>query len=570
MKDLAGDPVDIAAGTLRRILCFVSKDKWQICLAVTIELSSTALGVLSPVLFGRFVDLIVSGAPSSERLRLLALAACALFLSTCLQSASQLLSTWLGQSQVLRLRTMMARHLENASFEKILNADPHSLSSKMTVEIAATQSFVPTAVQTLIGASGSTVFALVAVGRTSVVALGGVLLTLPLIVFVAVFYARRITRAVDLALESNRFVQQVSRELTEDNSVLNVRSVIDTGTFGERTDRLLHSARRAVMGAGRVQASYSMATGLCAASLTIIAYAIGGHQAALGEVSIGEMAAIVGIVPGLFASLQSLAGVNAELAEPMSAYSRIFETLDWLEEPTGKPAGTELVRSDRLADSKSPSQEVAIVMRDLLVGVGDWRSQPIDGRLHPGGIVAVVGGSGSGKTSLLYTILGHIRPKGGELQLVYPPHLNSGRQTTLVTQQHFFFPGTLRENMLMANPKATDEQVWSCLEAVGMADVIRETEAGLDTEMAQGALRFSGGQQARLSLARAFLTDPQILLVDEPTAHLDRHSRQKVLESLGMWAHDHLTIVVTHDPTLLKMAGSTLNLEGNCSDVVIG
>ena len=167
MKDLAGDPVDIAAGTLRRILCFVSKDKWQICLAVTIELSSTALGVLSPVLFGRFVDLIVSGAPSSERLRLLALAACALFLSTCLQSASQLLSTWLGQSQVLRLRTMMARHLENASFEKILNADPHSLSSKMTVEIAATQSFVPTAVQTLIGASGSTVFALVAVGPVS-------------------------------------------------------------------------------------------------------------------------------------------------------------------------------------------------------------------------------------------------------------------------------------------------------------------------------------------------------------------------------------------------------------------
>lgn len=103
-----------------------------------------------------------------------------------------------------------------------------------------------------------------------------------------------------------------------------------------------------------------------------------------------------------------------------------------------------------------------------------------------------------------------------------------------------------------------------------MADVIRETEAGLDTEMAQGALRFSGGQQARLSLARAFLTDPQILLVDEPTAHLDRHSRQKVLESLGVWARDHLTIVVTHDPTLLKMAGSTLNLEGNCSDVVIG
>lgn len=567
MKDLAGDHVNIPPGTARRALAFVAHDKWPVIGAILIELLSTALGVLSPVLFGRFVDLIVSEAPAFERLRVLAFAAGSLFFSTVLQSTSQLLAIWLGQSQVLRLRTIMARHLENASFEKILKADPHSLSSKMTAEIAATQSLVPTAVQTLVGAAGTTVFALIVVGRTSLLALGGVVLTFPLVAFVAVFYARRLRRAVDRALESNKFVHQVARELSEDNSVLNVRSVIDAESFADRTDRLLNGSRHAVVGAGRVQASYSMATGLLAGSLTVIAYAVGGHQAALGEVTIGEMTAIVGIVPGLFASLQLLAGVNAELAEPLSAYSRVFETLDWLGE---SPAELMQTCPDRLngSASRSRSNGVAVSMTDLLVGIDEWTSPPICGRLRPGRIVAVAGGSGSGKTSLLYTILGHVPPKGGKLELACPVDSRPGRAVTLVTQHHFFFPGTLRDNLLMANPRATDDQIWACLDAVGMVEVVRETKAGLETEMAQGALRFSGGQQARLSLARAFLTNPQILLVDEPTAHLDEYSRQKVVRSLESWARNNLTIVVTHDSALLKVAGTTLDLEGNRSDVV--
>lgn len=187
--------------------------------------------------------------------------------------------------------------------------------------------------------------------------------------------------------------------------------------------------------------------------------------------------------------------------------------------------------------------------------------------LERGRLVALIGPSGAGKSSLLQVLLGFRRLSRGQIRVNRIPLEQIGNRAWLeqvawVSQHTTLFPGTLRDNLLLANPAASDQALYQALEQANALEFVQRLPAGLDTTVGERGTGLSGGQIQRLALARAFLKDAPVLLLDEPTANLDRDSEQLVLESLQRLCEGRLVLMLTHRRASMLRADEIWRLEG--------
>ncbi|MCX7122231.1 MAG: ATP-binding cassette domain-containing protein, partial [Gammaproteobacteria bacterium] len=162
--------------------------------------------------------------------------------------------------------------------------------------------------------------------------------------------------------------------------------------------------------------------------------------------------------------------------------------------------------------------------------------------------IALIGPSGKGKSTILALLLGFLKPDSGEVTSL--PHSQIG----WLSQNPTLFAGTLRSNLLMANPNASEPELWEALDQVFMRETVQHFPMGLDTPINEQNQGLSGGQVQRIALARLYLKTPMIFLLDEPTASLDPESATAVINSLAQHTQGKTLILVTHrlEP-LLKM-----------------
>lgn len=186
--------------------------------------------------------------------------------------------------------------------------------------------------------------------------------------------------------------------------------------------------------------------------------------------------------------------------------------------------------------------------------------------LQRGRIVALVGPSGAGKSSLLQVLLGFRQLSEGQVKVNQTPLDMVGsyawlEQVAWVSQHTTLFPGSLRDNLLLAAPDASEHALYLALEQANALEFVQRLPDGLDTIVGELGSGFSGGQIQRLALARAFLKDAPVLLLDEPTANLDRDSEQLVLESLQTLCAGRLVLMLTHRRTSMLRADEVWQLE---------
>jgi ATP-binding cassette subfamily C protein LapB len=189
--------------------------------------------------------------------------------------------------------------------------------------------------------------------------------------------------------------------------------------------------------------------------------------------------------------------------------------------------------------------------------------QPISGEIGPFGLHAIVGPNGSGKTTLLKILRGLYPPSEGRV-LIDGADLHQFSQRELaqrigyLSQTNQLLSTSIRDNIALANPDATDEQIIQAAERSCAHAFIIDLPDGYATQVGEGAQRFSAGQTKRIAIAQALLNDPPVLLLDEPTAELDRDSELRFVQTLKELAKDHTVIVVTHSQFLLSQCNGIL------------
>lgn len=277
------------------------------------------------------------------------------------------------------------------------------------------------------------------------------------------------------------------------------------------------------------------------APLLVITYA--GYQVINGDLSVGIMVAFIAYIDRLYNPLRRLVNASTSLTQSFASMDRVFELMEEPYDIKDKDGAKALPRIDGEIQfenvSFTYSEEDDPVLRDVNFTV------------KPGETVALVGMSGGGKSTIVSLIprfydvtAGSIRIDGQDLRDVQLRTLRD--QIGIVLQDSILFSDSVKSNILMGNPDATDEEVFAAARAANAHDFIESLPQGYDTTVGERGVKLSGGQKQRIAIARVFLKNPPLLILDEATSALDLESEALIQESLERLASDRTTLIVAH------------------------
>ncbi|WP_197143538.1 ABC transporter ATP-binding protein [Lysinibacillus sphaericus] len=277
------------------------------------------------------------------------------------------------------------------------------------------------------------------------------------------------------------------------------------------------------------------------APLLVIAYA--GYQVINGPLSIGTMVAFIAYIERLYGPLRRLVSSSTMLTQSIASMDRMFELIDEPYEIKNKANALELprVKGEVRFDNVNFQYEEE----------GSQILNNINFTINPGETVAFVGMSGGGKSTIISLIPRFYDTTSGTVCIddydVRDVSLHSLRsQIGIVLQDNILFSDSVKENILMGKPDASDEEVIAAAKAANAHDFIMSLPDGYDTKVGERGVKLSGGQKQRVAIARVFLKNPPILILDEATSALDLESEALIQESLDVLAHERTTIIIAH------------------------
>lgn len=274
----------------------------------------------------------------------------------------------------------------------------------------------------------------------------------------------------------------------------------------------------------------------------ILVIGFGGNLALQGQMSPGEITAFLLYLTLFYEPVGRLHQLNQMLQSGRAAAERVFEILDSEDEP-GLVGGREL---------KVPI-DGRVVYKDVNFNYGDGNEAicEVDLSAEPGQTIALVGPTGAGKTTLINLLTRFYEYDSGEI-LIDDVNIKTISKESLrsaigyVTQESFLFNGTVRDNLLIANREASEDQIWEALKIANAYDFVKKLLSGLDTEVGERGVKLSVGEKQRVSIARALLRNPPILLLDEATASVDTETERLIQQALERLMKDRTSFVIAH------------------------
>ena len=499
-----------------------------------------------PFLVGLTIDRIEQG---NHELWPLALAIFgAGMINLAFSSTRRLLAGQVSLGVEYDLRNKLYAHLQSLELGFFDSQQTGQLMSRATVDLQAVRFFLG--------------YGLVFIGQSIVTVLvAGVLMfslnpmlalltlaPMPLIVWIAFRYGRRNRPAA-------QEVQQRIAELTADveENVSGVRVVKAFAQEQRQLTRFEHTVGRVYdqsMVSTKLQAFYQPLLGFIPMLGMAAVLLVGGRQAARGAISIGDFVAFYGYVAMLTAPVRMLGMALGMAQRAVASGARVFQLLD------RPPRLTAPVGALPLPDGRG-----AIEMRGVTVAYEG--SQPvlrdIDLTVAAGETVALVGPTGSGKTTLaaliprLYDpIAGSVSIDGADVREVDPESLR--HQVALVSDDAFLFSASLRENIAYARPDASDEEVRRATSLAGLEEMVLSLPDGFETLVGERGLTLSGGQRQRVAIARALIQDPRILILDDATSSLDASTEAQVKQALREVMQGRTTVIIGHRLSTIALA----------------
>ncbi|MEW2806377.1 ABC transporter ATP-binding protein [Streptomyces massasporeus] len=565
-----------ALATLRRIGAFARPHRRRIALFVLLGVGTALLAVATPVLAGWVVDTIVSDGDEGRVVRLALLIALIAVAEAALGILGRRLSATLGEHLILDLRTAVFDHVQRMPVAFFTRTRTGALVSRLNNDVIGAQRAFS---NTLSGVVSNLVTLLLTLAVMLTLSWQITLLALVLLP-VFVIPARRMgSRMARMQREAATLNAAMGTRMTERFSAPGATLVKLFGRPEEESREFAERARRVAdigIRTATAQAAFITALTLVSALALALVYGLGGWFTLRGSLEPGAVVSLALLLTRLYAPLTALAGARVEVMSALVSFERVFEVLDLRplieEKPDARPVpeGPVAVEFDRVRFGYPAADKVSLASLEEVASLdkrgGDEVLHGLSFRAEPGRTVALVGSSGAGKSTIaqlmprLYdTDEGAVRIGGVDVRDLTAGSL---RQTLgMVTQDGHLFHDTVRANLLLARPEATEDDLWDALRRARLDDLVRSLPDGLDTVVGERGYRLSGGERQRMTIARLLLARQRVVILDEATAHLDNTSEAAVQEALAEALEGRTAVVIAHRLSTVRAADQILVVE---------
>jgi len=541
--------------TFRRLLQFLVPYKRGVVVSGVLALAAMVMTIAIPYLTGRAIDGLQDG-DRSELVTLGVLVGVAGLLRFVLMVFRRLVAGKVSLGVELDLRDRLYTHLLSLELAFFDRQQTGQLMSRATVDLQAVRFFLGYGLVFIIQSGLTLLLAAIAMALIDPALAAVSLAPVPFVVWAAVRYGLHARPAL-------QEVQQRIAELTADvqESIGGIRVVKAFAREERQIEVFTRSVGRVFdqsMVSTRLQAFYNPLIGFLPQLGLAAILLFGGRRVIDGSLTTGEFTAFYTYLLMLLAPMRMLGVLLGMAQRATAAGARLFQILDTapsIEAPAAPaplPDGPGRVRFEGVGVRYPGTSEPALA--DLTLDV-------------PGGrTIAVVGGTGSGKTTLVQLLSrlydpteGRVLVDGVDVRALDPGVLR--RQIAFVTDDPFLFSTTVRENIAYGRPTATDEEIEQAARRAQAHDFIVRLPDGYDTRVGERGLSLSGGQRQRLAIARAFVVDPRILVLDDATSAVDATTEQAIKDALREVMAGRTTFVIAHRLSTIALADEIVVLE---------
>ncbi|TDE24037.1 ABC transporter ATP-binding protein [Nonomuraea mesophila] len=566
----------VSRATLRRIAAFARPHRRRLTLFLLLSVVMAGLAVGSPLLAGRVVDAIFNAEPLSVVVVVALMIAGLAVAEAGIGLLSRWLSAGLGESLILDLRTAVFDHVQRMPIAFFTRTRTGALVSRLNNDVIGAQRAFTDTLSSVAGNVVTLTLTLIAMLAISWQITLLALLLLPVFIVPARRMGTRIARLRREAADHNAAMgtQMTERFSAPGATLVKLfgRPAHESAEFASRARRVRDIGVRTAM----TQTVFVTALTLVSALALALVYGLGGFYALRAQLAPGALVSMAMLLTRLYAPLTALASARVDVMSAVVSFERVFEVLDLKpliqEKPDARPVpeGPVSVEFDDVrfaypsADKVSLASLEEVATLDTRGGVEVLHG--VSFRAEPGQMVALVGSSGAGKSTIaqllprLYDVdAGSVRLGGVDVRDLTA---DSIRDTLgMVTQDGHLFHDTIRANLLLARPEAEEDELWDALTRARLATLIESLPDGLDTVVGERGYRLSGGERQRLTIARLLLARPRVVILDEATAALDSTSEAAVQAALGEALHGRTAVVIAHRLSTIRAADVILVIE---------
>jgi ATP-binding cassette subfamily B protein len=569
-------PTRVDRQTVRRVLAFARPHRKLISVFLGITVVDACLVIVTPLLVQRIVDDGILQKDTALVVEMAGLMAITALFGAGLAVVAGWFSSRIGEGLIYDLRTQVFAHVQRQSLAFFTRTQTGALVSRLNNDvIGAQRAFTSTLSGTV-----SNAISVVVVG-VAMIALSWQVTLLCLVLFPLLFVTSRLVsaRLAGLTRQQMDGNADMGNVMTER---FNVGGAMLLKLFGRRAeeDALFAGKAATVRDLG---VRISLITRIFGAAMmtvpslaTALVYGVGGYLAIQGELTVGTLLALTTLLLRLLGPLQGLSNVRIDVMTALVSFERVFEVLDLPSSIQEKPDAVALpvtasrVEFDHVSFRYPRAEDISLaslesVARTETRDTGEVL-RDVSFVAEPGQMVALVGPSGAGKTTITHLVArlydvgtGAVLVGGRDVREVTLESLED--VVGYVTQDAHMFHDTIRANLLYARRDADDRDIWASLDAAQVGGLVRALPEGLDTVVGDRGYRLSGGERQRLAIARLLLKAPAVVVLDEATAHLDSESEVAVQAALTEALAGRTAIVIAHRLSTVRQADQILVVE---------
>ena len=567
----------IQKGTYRRIAGFAKRHKKKLAVFLTLSVGSAVIGVLNPVLAGDVVNAITGGGPVATVVWLAVAIGGLAIADAALSISNRYLSSQIGEGLIFDLRTAVFEHVQSMPIAFFSRTRTGALVSRLNTDVIGAQRAFSNTLSGIVSNLVSLILTVAVMVTISWQVTALSILLLPLFIIPTRMLSGKLAALQFQAAENSADMSTRMTERFSAGGATLIKLFGDPATenreFADRAGQVRDIGVKVAM----LQSTFVASLTLVSALALALVYGIGGAQAVLGHLNAGQVVTLALLLTRLYTPLTMLANARLDIMSAVVSFQRVFEILDLVpfirqpKEPKELPEGGLDISFDHVSFAYPSAEQVSLASLED-VSVLDARGgqevlHDLSFTIPAGHTVALVGSSGAGKSTIasllprLYDATeGAITIGGVDVRELSAETLR--RTVGVVTQDGHVFHESIRSNLLLAKPDATEAELADALDRAQLHDVIAALPDGLDTVVGERGYRLSGGERQRLTIARMLLAAPEIVVLDEATSALDSTNEAAVQQALAHAMSGRTALVIAHRLSTIRQADTILVVEG--------